>query len=78
MEQCVRNYFLAEYNLLSALLVSKPAWINVNEACNYTIQRCLGVAQFVQACGDDSLTFEMAEALFEEVKEKIENLRFSH
>ena len=78
MEQCVRNYFLAEYNLLCTLLDSNPAWINVNEACNYAIQRCLGVAQFVQTCGDDSLTFEMVEALFEEVKGKIEKLRFSY
>ena len=78
MEQFVQNYFFAEYNLLYTLLDSNPAWINVNEACNYAIQRCLGVAQFVQACGDDSLTFEMTEALFEEVKEKIEKLRFSY
>lgn len=78
MEQYVQNYFFAEYNLLYTLLKSNPAWINVNEACNYALQRCLGVAQFVQDCGDDSLPFEMVEALFEEVKEKIENLRFSH
>jgi hypothetical protein len=38
----------------------------------------LGVANFAQTCGDDSLPFEVVEALYEEVKGKIENLRFSY
>lgn len=74
MKQYVKDYFNTEYNLLER----NPAWLNVNEACNNALQRCLGVANFAQTCGDDSLTFEVVEALYEEVKEKIENLRFSY
>ena len=77
MEQYVRNYFAIEYNLLYNLLGDNPEWVNVNETCHYTLQRCLGVAQFAQNCGDDSLTSEVVEALYEEVKRKIENLLFS-
>ena len=77
MKQYVKDYFNTEYNLLYNLLEQNPAWLNVNEACNNALQRCLGVAQFAQACGDNSLTFDVVEALYEEVKGKIENLRFS-
>ena len=77
MKQYVKDYFNTEYNLLYNVLERNPAWLNVNEACDNALQRCLGVAQFAQICGDDSLTFEIAEALYEEVKGKIENLRFS-
>ena len=78
MEKYVRNYFTMEYNLLYNLLKDNPEWVNVNETCHYALQRCLGVAQFAQTCGDDSLTFEVAEALYGEVKRKIENLLFSY
>lgn len=78
MEQYVKNYFNTEYNLLYNLLERNPAWLDVNEACDNVLQRCLGVANFVQICGDDSLAFEVIEAMYEEVKGKIENLRFSH
>ena len=78
MKQYVKDYFNTEYNLLYNLLEQNPAWLNANEACNNALQRCLGVAQFAQACGDNSLTFEVVEALYEEVKGKIENLRFSY
>lgn len=79
MKQYVKDYFNTEYNWLSAILLgNKPAWLNVNEACDNALQRCLGVAQFAQTCGDNSLTFEVIEALYEEIKEKIEKLRFSY
>ena len=78
MKQHVKDYFNTEYNLLHNLLERNPAWLNVNEACNNALQRCLGVASFAQICGDDSLTFEVIEVLYEEVKEKIEKLRFSY
>ena len=78
MERYVKDYFNTECNLLHNLLERNPAWLTVNEACNNALQRCLGVAQFAQTCGDDSLTFEVVEALYEEVKGKIENLRFSY
>ena len=78
MKSYVADYFNTEYNLLVNLLERKPAWLSVNEAIHNALQRCLGVAQFAQTCGDDSLTFEVVEALYEEVKGKIENLRFSY
>ncbi len=78
MKSYVSNYFNTEYNLLVNLLERNPAWLNVNESIHNTLQRCLGVANFAQTCGDDSLPFEVVEALYEEVKEKIEKLRFSY
>ena len=78
MKQYVKDYFNTEYNLLHNLLERNPVWLNVNEACDNALQRCLGVVNFVQTCGDDSLTFEIVGALYEEVKGKIENLRFSY
>ena len=78
MEQYVKNYFNAEYNLLLNTLERNPAWLNVNEACDNAIQRCLGVAQFADMCGDDSLSFGVITALYEEVRGKIENLRLSY
>jgi hypothetical protein len=78
MKTYVANYFDTEYNLLANLLKSKPAWLNVNEAIQNSLQRCLGVAEFTQVCGDDSLPFAVVSELYEEVKEKIENLRFSY
>lgn len=78
MKQYVKDYFNTEYNLLHNVLERNPAWLDVNEACGNALQRCLGVAQFAQICGDDSLPFEIVEALYEEIKGKIENLRFSY
>ncbi len=78
MEQYVKNYFNVEYNRLLNTLERNPAWLNVNEACDNAIQRCLGVAQFADMCGDDFLSFEVITALYEEVRGKIENLRISY
>lgn len=78
MEEYVKNYFDAEYNLLHDILERNPAWLNVNEACDNAIQRCLGVTQFVDVCSDGSLSFGVITALYEEVREKIENLRLSY
>ena len=77
MKNFIRDYFNTEYNLLYNVLERNPAWLNRNEACDNALQRCLGVAQFAQTYEPDELTFEEASALYEEVKEKIENLRFS-
>lgn len=78
MEECVKNYFDAEYNLLLDTLESNPAWLNVNEACDNAIQRCLGVVQFADMYSDDFLSFGVIIALYEEVRGKIENLRLSY
>ena len=78
MRQYVKDYFDNEYNRLHNLLGADPAWVDVNESCNNALQRCLGVAEFVQTCGDGSLPFEVVENLYEEVKRKIEKLRFSY
>ena len=45
----VRIYFEYEYNRLVALLERNPDWLRNNrrEAVWNTIQRCLGVAEFV-------------------------------
>jgi hypothetical protein len=49
MKEKVRTYFEHEYNRLVALLEKNPEWLQKNrkEAVWNTIQRCLGVAEFV-------------------------------
>ena len=78
MREYVKTYFDNEYNRLRNLMYADPAWFDANEACDNALQRCLGVAEFAQSCGDGSLPFEVVENLYEEVKRKIEKLRFSY
>lgn len=47
-------------------------WFKPRDVINNAIQRCLGVAQFIQYLG---VTYEEADIIFEEFKYKINNLR---
>ena len=77
MAKYVEDYFNEEYNLLNTLLKDKPAWVDVNEACDNALQRALGASQIAQAC-DNGLTFEDAQFLYEAFYKKIENLRITY
>lgn len=47
----VQEFFEYEYRDLVRLMESKPNWFNPKESVTYSIQRCLGVTQFVQLLG---------------------------
>ena len=49
--EIVQAFYESEYRDLARLIESKPNWFNPKESATYAIQRCLGVAQFVQLLG---------------------------
>ena len=66
----VQEFFEMEYKDLARLMESRPRWFNPQESATYTIQRCLGVAQFVQLLG---VSYEALNC-YEETREKIQKL----
>lgn len=73
MKNAVIEMYELEFRRLKNLFNNKPDWINPLESVNNTIQRCLGIAQFVQTC-PNGLKYEDIEPLFEEVRIKLESL----
>lgn len=76
MLEKVKAYFDDEYADLCRCLDYKRnenrfAWDTERGFANRTIQNCLAVAQFAQYIG---LTYEEVNPLYEELKEKCENL----
>ena len=74
MARYLEEYFDIEYNLLNTLLKNKPAWIDVNEACNNALQRGLGACQLAQHC-DNGLSSDDAQLLHWKFYKEIGNLR---
>jgi hypothetical protein len=71
MLEKVREYYEMECRDTARAL--ENSWVtDKGMAVWYAIQRCLGVAQFVQIAGD--VNFEEIDALYNEFKEKLENL----
>lgn len=70
MLEQVKKFFNQEYEDTKQLLERKPSWCKPREAVYNSIQRCLGVAQFVQYVG---VEYEDLSC-YEEVREKLESL----
>lgn len=70
MLEQVKDFFNREYEDTKRLLKNKPSWCKPKEVVYNSIQRCLGVAQFVQYVG---VKYENLNC-YEEVREKLENL----
>ena len=70
MLEKVKEYF--ETELRQAEITTERPWADISEVVWYSIQRCLGVANFV--IGHCDIPFEMVDPLFEEYKEKLEKL----
>ena len=47
----VQEYFENEYNEVLKLMDRKPFWFSLKESVDNAVQRCLGVAMFVQNIG---------------------------
>ena len=70
MLEKVREYYEMEYR--DTVRSIEQSWVTDKKMdIRHTIQRCLGVAQFVQSVG---VSFEEIDALYNEFKEKLENL----
>ena len=67
----VENFFQSEYEETKSLLERKPYWISSEKEVVFnSIQRCLGVTQFVQ-CLD--VPYENLN-IYDEYREKLEKL----
>jgi Fe-S cluster biogenesis protein NfuA len=66
----VKDFFEAEYN--GACIACEFKRYTPKEIVNNAIQRCLGVALFVQTASD--VSFEEIDSLFTEYRRKLEEL----
>jgi hypothetical protein len=66
----VKKFFEKEYKETERLLSNPPSWCNPKEAVWYAVQRCLGVAQFVQYL---DVKYEDLSC-YDEIREKFEKL----
>ena len=73
MLEKVKAYFEMEYEETKALLEreDRPWWVDPNEQIDKSIQRCLGVTQFIQTVG---VTYEDLNC-YDEIRERFEKLR---
>ena len=67
------RFWIHEFNGVKNLLENKPDWVNPLESVDKAIQRCLGIAHFVQMC-PNGLKYEEIEPLYEEVRIRLESL----
>lgn len=71
IKEQMEKYFEREYKETKDLLERKPSWVcNEKEVVFNSIQRCLGVVQFVQYIG---VSYEDTNS-YDYYREKLENL----
>lgn len=75
MREALIKYYEIEYSRLKNLLQTKNSWVNPKEAVDNAIQRCLGAADFIQLTLDQALSYEELADIFNEVKQKMINLK---
>ena len=73
MKEALIRTFEAERREAERLLKEKPYWVMPTEVIHNALQRCLGVALFVQDC-PNPIPFEEVEPLYENLKKSLENL----
>ena len=74
MKEALIKTFEDERKQVERLLKEKPHWMgSPYEVVHNALQRCLGVAQFVQTC-PDPVPYEEIEILYNNLKKSLENL----
>ena len=74
MKNAVIEMYEHEVNSMRNLLFElKPNWVRPRESVDKAIQRCLGIAQFVQTC-PNGLKYEEIEPLYEKTRHELEAL----
>lgn len=74
MIDAVAEFYKNEIDTLKWLLKRNLDWVIPNRAIDNALQRCLGVAQFVQVC-PNGLKYEEIELLYEKTRLELESLR---
>ena len=74
MKDAVIEMYREEVRSLEWLIERNPYWFNLNESIDKAVQRCLGIAQFVQTC-PNGLKYEEIELLYEKTKRTLESFR---
>jgi hypothetical protein len=74
MKDAVVEMYKEEVRSLEWLIERNPYWFNLNKSIENAIQRCLGIAQFVQTC-PNGLKYEEIELLYEKTKRTLESYR---
>ncbi len=74
MKEALTKYFEEERERVERLFEEKPCWMgSPYEVVHNALQRCLGVAQFVQTC-PNRISFGEVEPLYTNLKKSLENL----
>lgn len=75
MLEKVKEYLEMEYEETETFLKKedRPWWVDPNEQIDKSIQRCLGVTQFIQTVG---VAYEDLKC-YDEIRERFEKLRKS-
>ena len=74
MKEKLTKFFETELHYTEAGLKRETNAVERGNICWYAIQRGLGAITFAQMCG---MTFEEAESMFEEYKQKVEEMRYA-
>lgn len=74
MKDAVAEFYKNEIDTLKWLLKRNLDWVNPNRAIDNALQRCLGVAQFVQIC-PNALAYGEIELLYEKTRLELESFR---
>ena len=67
------KYFESEYNYTKAFLEREVKWAKPREVVYTAIQRCLGVAMYIQNF-DDALSYDEIEQVYNQYKKQLEEL----
>jgi hypothetical protein len=74
MKDTVVEFYKNEVDTMKWLLKRNPEWLNPNKAIDNALQRCLGIAQFIQMC-PNALAYEEIEVLYEKTRLELESMR---
>ena len=67
------DYFKSEYKDAETVIKKKVQWAKPREIIDNTLQRCLGVAMFVQEL-DETLSYDEVEQTYNFYKKQLEKL----
>lgn len=74
MKEKLAVFFETELHYTEVGLKRETNAVERGNICWYAIQRGLGATTFAQMCG---MAFEEAEPMFEEYKQKVEEMRYA-
>jgi hypothetical protein len=74
MKDAVVEFYKNEVDTMKWLLKRNPEWLNPNKVIDNALQRCLGIAQFIQMC-PNALAYEEIEVLYEKTRLELESMR---